>query len=601
MTKPQGCSLRGGIRAVLPAGLALLLLAITPAAAGAATITVTTTADEFTDPGPGTGCALREAVQASNTDATFGGCATGVDGVDDTIALTSGMTYGLTIPDTGDDDTNANGDLDFSGTESATVTTTGSGQATIDANGDGVGEAVATNDRVFHTTPTAGAITLDNLVITDGNTVNESGGLRHDTAAVLTITGSRIAGNQTAGIGGAMRLGFSATITDSTISGNTAGTVGGIWISTGVLDVSRSTISGNVANGNSMSSNGNAGGLFVSGGGAASATLKNSTISGNQANGNGGGIFTFGPVTLANATVADNRADNDGAGMFAGDGGGVFIQGIAGASLTTRNSIIADNLDLSTAGNNHPDCSGTITSQLYNLIGSAPPGSCTGIDPMDDLQGFSGVTEPLADNGGPTETRALPAGSPAIDAGNPATPGSGGTACEATDQRGQSRLGPAEPCDIGAYEVPVPAAPVLTGTTPASPANDNNPEVFGTAEAGSTVSLYDNGTCTPPAAFTGPAALFASPGFTATVPDNSTTNFSATATGSGGTSACSTMNVAYTEVTPPPPTGGGTTPPALTPPPVATGQRAAALKKCKKKKSARARRNCKKRAKKLPV
>jgi hypothetical protein len=50
---------------------------------------------------------------------------------------------------------------------------------------------------------------------------------------------------------------------------------------------------------------------------------------------------------------------------------------------------------------------------------------------------------------------------------------------------------------------------------------------------------------------------------------------------------------------PPPPTGGGGPPPATAA--ASTGQRAAALKKCKKKKSAKARKKCKKRAKKLPV
>jgi hypothetical protein len=50
---------------------------------------------------------------------------------------------------------------------------------------------------------------------------------------------------------------------------------------------------------------------------------------------------------------------------------------------------------------------------------------------------------PLADNGGPTQTRALQAGSPALDAGNPAT-------CPSLDQRGYLRLGQ---CDIGAYEL----------------------------------------------------------------------------------------------------------------------------------------------------
>jgi hypothetical protein len=57
----------------------------------------------------------------------------------------------------------------------------------------------------------------------------------------------------------------------------------------------------------------------------------------------------------------------------------------------------------------------------------------------------------LADNGGPTQTHALQIGSPALNTGNPAVPGSGGNACEPTDQRGFLR--PADGnCDIGAFE-----------------------------------------------------------------------------------------------------------------------------------------------------
>src|SRR5207302_724820 len=56
-----------------------------------------------------------------------------------------------------------------------------------------------------------------------------------------------------------------------------------------------------------------------------------------------------------------------------------------------------------------------------------------------------------------------------------------------------------------------PAAPSLLAVAPASPANDNAPKVSGTAEAGSTVKLYTNGTCTSALAATGTAAAFASP------------------------------------------------------------------------------------------
>jgi hypothetical protein len=97
------------------------------------------------------------------------------------------------------------------------------------------------------------------------------------------------------------------------------------------------------------------------------------------------------------------------------------------------------------------------------------------------------------------------------------------------------------------------------------------------------VILYDNTTCTPPAAFTGPEALFADPGFIVTVGDNSTTTFSAKAANVAGTSLCSTVNVTYTEVTPPPVTP--VTPGVTTAP---TAPAAPAKKKCKKKKSASA-------------
>src|SRR5439155_22171585 len=69
-----------------------------------------------------------------------------------------------------------------------------------------------------------------------------------------------------------------------------------------------------------------------------------------------------------------------------------------------------------------------------------------------DLAGGDPMISLLSRNGGPTLTSTLLAGSPAINAGNPATPGSGGGACEPADQRGVPRsLGGR--CDIGAYEL----------------------------------------------------------------------------------------------------------------------------------------------------
>jgi hypothetical protein len=92
-----------------------------------------------------------------------------------------------------------------------------------------------------------------------------------------------------------------------------------------------------------------------------------------------------------------------------------------------------------------------------------------------------------------------------------------------------------------------PAAPVLTGSSPASPANNNGPTITGTAEAGTTVKLYTNSACTSAVAGTGtaPGGAFA---IGVAVGDNTTTTFYGTATdAAGNTSACSGTSVTYVE------------------------------------------------------
>ncbi len=93
-----------------------------------------------------------------------------------------------------------------------------------------------------------------------------------------------------------------------------------------------------------------------------------------------------------------------------------------------------------------------------------------------------------------------------------------------------------------------PAAPTITDSDPDSPANDNNPELKGTAEAGSTVRIYTSATCTTGLAATGSASAFASPGLTVTVLDDTTNSFYATATdAAGNVSACSSPAFVYVE------------------------------------------------------
>jgi hypothetical protein len=107
------------------------------------------------------------------------------------------------------------------------------------------------------------------------------------------------------------------------------------------------------------------------------------------------------------------------------------------ANATVTGSIIAN----STAG---PNCFGNRFSepQGFNL----DSGTSCRLSQATDLTSRNPLLARLADNGGPTQTQALEAGSPAIDHGGTSING-----CPPTDQRGISRpQGPA--CDIGAYE-----------------------------------------------------------------------------------------------------------------------------------------------------
>lgn len=230
----------------------------------------------------------------------------------------------------------------------------------------------------------------------------------------------------------------------STGGGIFNGNVSSATIGNSIIEINRSTISGNSAAGS--------GELAGAGGGLvnvnAQATLVNSTVSGNRAlgtggtlSGFGGGIVNFGEatqsrVTLISTTITANDSTDRGGGIANGRTGGK-------AMVEMRNSIIAGN----TAGsaNNCASILGTFISRGYNLEDS---NQC-GLKQATDLQNTTALLGPLADNGGPTPTHALLAGSFAIDNGDDAV------CADATvggvDQRGEARpqgMG----CDIGAYE-----------------------------------------------------------------------------------------------------------------------------------------------------
>jgi CSLREA domain-containing protein len=421
--------------AVLAAAASIALVA-TPTA-GAATITPNILTDEDTANGD---CALREAVTAANTDGDHNGCVAVGSSVNedaDTIVLQSGETYSLSLVNSGEEDANLNGDLDVLN-ESLTIESSGTGLATIDGNGS------VTQDRVLQLgdPPSSGlpAMTVRRIEITDGaaGSPYSGGGIFVQSVGTTTIDRSAITDSD-AGAAGGIRVDGQTTITDSTISGNSASDgIGGIWSEISVTTIERSTVSGNT-------SAGSMGGVRV--GPAGTATLVNSTVSGNFAAESGAGIYSEGTLNLRNSTVAFNTADSD-AGGNAGDGGGIYR---SSGTTSVRNSIIADNLDLTGAAPLHPDCSGTIVSEGHNLIENATGCSVTG-DTTGNLLGGDPMLVILGFNGGPTATHRFPSGAPGENAGNPAAAGGGGTACEATDQRGLPRDVTTGACDIGAYE-----------------------------------------------------------------------------------------------------------------------------------------------------
>jgi hypothetical protein len=161
-------------------------------------------------------------------------------------------------------------------------------------------------------------------------------------------------------------------------------------------------------------------------------------------------------TTLNNVTVTGNQGGSNG-GSFAG---GVTIP--ADVQFFAKNSIIAGNSSSASSA----DCNGNLRSQGRNLIGNSTGCTISGTT-AGNILNQAPLLAALADNGGATQTHALLAGSPALNAGNPNTPGSGGNTCEATDQIGSNRpLGSA--CDIGAVEgVPGTAVPpILASLSP---------------------------------------------------------------------------------------------------------------------------------------
>ena len=307
---------------------------------------------------------------------------------------------------------------------------------TLDASG-APGLAISGNDsdRVFIVNAGTTA-TIKYLTVKDGFGFQLAGGILNNGSLTLdhvTVTQNTMttnAGEFWQG-GGGIYNGDGATLNlvDSSVTGNTAAWSGGGVYSffNTTTTILRSTISGNISN--------DVGGAIRSLG---TMTITNSTLSGNRSTGwHGGAIFqTDGNITITNSTIANNIApDWAPSTLFIGQFGGSFVP-----TLTLTNTIIT--------GNQWYACekfaSGTVGNVVSGGNNLVQDDSCN--PSGSDLVNGAALIGSLADNGGPTLTHSLLAGSPAIDAANDA-------ACPATDQRSIARPQGAH-CDIGAYESP---------------------------------------------------------------------------------------------------------------------------------------------------
>jgi predicted outer membrane repeat protein len=279
-------------------------------------------------------------------------------------------------------------------------------------------------------------------------------------------------------------------VTDSTFSANLADDGGGID-NGGTLTVTDSTLESNSA--------GHLGGAIYN---LATLTVTDSTLESNSATPNptfpsshGGGIYNAGTLTVISSTLSSKSATS---------GGGIFS--FSAGTLSLRKTIVAGNRSSPDSG---PDISGSVqTSSSFNLVGIGDS-TLTGIS--DGSQGNQIGTPdspidprlaPLGDYGGPTQTRPLLPGSPALDAGDSAMLGT-------PDQRGVVRSGGV---NIGVFQA---SAASFVVTTPAT-ATAGVPfdvrvaavDIFGQAAVGYTGTITFSTTDADPNVVLPPAATF---------------------------------------------------------------------------------------------
>jgi predicted outer membrane repeat protein len=406
------------------------LLALGMERAGAATITVTSLLDD------NVGCTLRNAVRSSSEGASIGGCAAG--GASNTIVFASSGTIALNGP--------------ALNIYRASLTIAGNGAAATVIDGQNLNHVF---DNLDPGAPVAISIAWQNLTIKRGNATGaftSAGAIFVDTLTTATLSNCVLSGNQAQSSGGAIENRGTLTISACTFDSNAAAGQGGAIRNIGKLTISGSTFSGNTSN--------SGGAIWHSAGSPSQAfTAVNSTFAGNTAQAFGGAIAaddatSAASVALAHVTITGN--------VSVGAGGGIYTDN--GAAFAVERSILALNSAATGA-----DCAAgagkSLTSAGFSVFGTLA--GCPVSGPATSDVVAAPTLGGLANNGGPTQTVALLAGSPGVDLAPCVT---------SVDQRGLARpFGAA--CDAGAFELqpPPPPGPLVFRAYVSRNGSDANP------------------------------------------------------------------------------------------------------------------------------
>ena len=293
---------------------------------------------------------------------------------------------------------------------------------------------------------------------TGGNGANPGGGADGGglySLGTVTVTNSTFhLDGATGGDGGDA---FGSTCLGGHMAGDGGGARGGaIFADGGTMIVNTATFANNLAQGGNGGDGGQTNGGLNCGNHGAGGLAYGGAIANNAATVN----MKHGTISLNNAQAGNTGVNQGGANkpprlVAEGAGGGIRV---GPASVTLENTIIAGNSAANGAGDTTgaptpgPNVDGAVTSNGHNLLGVAT--DATGFTGTGDQTGANPMLAALADNGGPTQTMALTAGSPAIDAG---------VAAGATfDQRGRPRTfddpgvanaATSDGTDIGAFEL----------------------------------------------------------------------------------------------------------------------------------------------------